>query len=164
MPGRTLTIRPARREDASALAAILNPIIARGGTTAYEEPVTGAYFEAIIDGLDPREIFNVAEAEGRIVGFQQVEAHEGLAEDVGDVATFVAIDAARGGIGGALAARTVAEARAKGWRALHACIRADNAGGLAFYERIGFRTDRIDPAVPLKDGTPVDRVRKLMKL
>lgn len=164
MTAGTLTVRPATRAEAEALAALINPIIARGGTTAHEEPMTPAYYEKIIDGLGPRDFFHVAEAEGRILGFQYVEAHDGLDPDTGDIATFVALDAARGGVGGALADRTILEARARGWRRLHAYIRADNEGGLAYYERIGFRTDRIDPAVPLKDGTPVDRVSKLMKL
>ena len=111
MKDQALRVRPVRREDASALAALINPIIARGGTTAREAPKSAAYFEALIDGLVPRDVFHVAEADGRIVGFQYVEAREALDEDTGDIATFVAIDAARGGIGQALAAMTIAEAR-----------------------------------------------------
>jgi hypothetical protein len=39
-------------------------------------------------------------------------------------------------------------------------IRADNIGGNAFYDRIGFVYHRVQRAVPLKDGTPVDRINK----
>jgi hypothetical protein len=44
--------------------------------------------------------------------------------------------------------------------AINATIRADNVGGLAFYSRLGFTDHGISRAVPLRDGTPVDRVSK----
>ena len=43
-------------------------------------------------------------------------------------------------------------------------IRADNLPGLAYYGRIGFTEyDRVT-GVPLSDGTPVDRIRKVYRL
>jgi hypothetical protein len=39
-------------------------------------------------------------------------------------------------------------------------IRADNIGGLAFYSALGFEDNGIHRAVPLRDGTPIDRVSK----
>ena len=69
-------------------------------------------------------------------------------------------DGAQRGVGTALFAETRARARALGLRAIDATIRADNAGGLAFYDRLGFVDHGVVPGVPLKDGTPIDRRTK----
>lgn len=159
-----VSIRLARPSDAAAMAALINPIIAKGGTTALEEPLDALHFERRIAGFPARDFAHVALDGDRLVGFQFVEAHQDLPDDMGDIATFVALGAARRGVGRALCAATFAEAKARGWRAVFAYIRADNAGGLAFYEKIGLRTDRIDEAVPLKTGAPVDRIGKVKAL
>ena len=57
-------------------------------------------------------------------------------------------------------AATLEAARAARVAVIDATIRADNTGGLAFYARQGFVDyDRL-VGVPLKDGTPMDRIRK----
>ena len=162
--GGAIAIRHVHIGDAPALCAVINPIIEKAGTTAYEEPCDPTYFEAMIAGFGPRDFLHVAEAQGRIVGFQICERHPELPDDTGDIASFVALDMVGTGVGQMLAAKTLAEARARGWRKLFAYIRGDNTGGLAYYDRIGFRTIRTDPGVPLKDGTPVDRVAKRLSL
>lgn len=159
-----VTIRHARPEDAEAMCAVINPIIARGGTTAHEAPWSPERMRELTENLEPGAFTLVAEAAGRVVGYQYVEPHPELDEDTGDIASFVAIDAAGMGVGRALAAATFAEARKNGLKRLHAYIRADNAGGLAYYESIGFRTIRVDAGVPLKNGTRVDRVAKIAEL
>ncbi|MEO0360595.1 MAG: GNAT family N-acetyltransferase [Pseudomonadota bacterium] len=156
-------VRAVGPADAPAMAALINPIIAKGGTTAYEDPLDAAYFEARIEALAPPFTGHVALAGGRLVGFQFCEPHSELPPDMGDMATFAALDATRG-VGSALFAATRTAAEAGGLRALQAYVRADNEGGLAYYEKAGFRTERIDPAVPLKDETPVDRVAKVLIL
>jgi hypothetical protein len=40
------------------------------------------------------------------------------------------------------------------------CGLTDNRVGLAFYEKMGFRTYETLRRVPLRDGTPVDRILK----
>ena len=159
-----VTVRHVTRADAAALCDVINPIIAKGGTTAHEDPHDTAYFEAKIDALGPRDFFHVAEADGRIVGMQYVQSHPDIDPDTGDIASFVSLDAAGTGVGKALAAATFREAKARGWRELHAYIRADNTGGLAYYESIGFETIRVDENRPLKSGTRVDRIAKLKSL
>jgi len=64
------------------------------------------------------------------------------------------------GVGTALFAATVVRAREVGLTAINATIRADNKGGLAFYTKMGFETYGIARGVPLRDGTPIDRVSK----
>jgi len=64
------------------------------------------------------------------------------------------------GVGTALFAVTRMRARELGLIAINAAIRVDNRSGLAFYEKMGFRTYRTLHDVPLSDGTPIDRVLK----
>ena len=68
------------------------------------------------------------------------------------------------GVGSALFRATRERALALGLTAINATIRADNAGGLAFYSRQGFRDHSVAKAVPLSDGTPVDRISKRYSL
>ena len=159
-----LNIRPATARDALALAKILNPIIKRGGTTAYEDPFDAAYFETMIANLGPRDTLFVAEDDGRVIGYQHLEASAKLPADVAAIASFVAIGTTAKGVGQAMAAETIRAAKAAGWREIDATIRADNVGGLAYYSRLGFQDHKVIAAVPLKDGTPVDRIAKRFSL
>lgn len=63
-----------------------------------------------------------------------------------------------------LCSRTRAEAGRLGLVALNATIRAGNETGLAYYASCGFEDYRIDRAMPLKDGRPVGRVSKVLRL
>jgi len=169
-------IRPARAADAPALCALLNRIIAIGGTTALETPLTPERFAAgFLEG--PRFLCCfVAEAEGEaeggagggesgaLLGFQALERSPKLPADWGDIATFAQVQPKVPGVGRALFAATRDQARALGLTAINATIRADNHGGLAFYGKMGFEDWKRDAAVPLQDGTPVDRVSKRYRL
>jgi GNAT superfamily N-acetyltransferase len=124
-----LVIRPVGQMDAQELSTLLNEIIARGGTTALEDPFEpSALADAMLTGPD--------------------------------IGTFARVGLTKKGVGSALFAAMQAEARNKGLTAINATIRADNSGGLAFYHRLGFVDHEIVRSVPLKDGTPVDRISK----
>jgi L-amino acid N-acyltransferase YncA len=161
-----LEVRPARPDDASDLADLLNQIIARGGTTALEEAFTpDALAEAYLTGPNVICCFvAVDRSSGRREGFQTLGRYPGLPDDIGDIGTFARVGGAQRGVGSALFAATRAEARRQGLTAINATIRADNAGGLAFYARVGFTDYAVRPAVPLKDGAPVDRISKRFPL
>jgi hypothetical protein len=47
-----------------------------------------------------------------------------------------------------------------GFLEINAQIRADNLPGMAYYAAMGFAPFDMVKAVPLKDGTPVDRMIK----
>ena len=153
-------IRPVRPEDAGELADLLNAIIARGGTTALEEPFTSEDLaETYLTG--PKVIccfVAVDRATGRLEGFQTLGRLATLPDDVGDIGTFARVDRTQRGIGSALFAATRDEARRRGLAAINATIRADNAGGLAFYGRMGFADHAVITAAPLKSGARVDRI------
>lgn len=159
-----LHIRPVQPGDAAELAILLNAIIARGGTTAFETPFTPEKLDlSYLTGPTVHCCF-VAEATSQLLGFQTLGTQPFLPTHVGDIATFTRLGGTQSGVGSALFAATTARARALGLTAINATIRGDNVGGLTFYSRIGFIDHEVVPAVPLKDGTPVDRVRKRYSL
>jgi L-amino acid N-acyltransferase YncA len=160
---KDIEVRPVRDTDAPELATILNEIISRGGTTALEEPFTpDALAKTLLIGPDVICCFAaVRRATHRLMGFQLLERSTGLPDYIGDIGTFVRVGLTQRGVGSTLFKATRTEAQRKKLQAINATIRADNIGGNAFYDRMGFVYHRVQRAVPLKDGTPVDRISKL---
>lgn len=160
----SLSVRPFRPRDEGALTLILNDIIAAGGTTAYEQPFTADRLRGYhLDG--PTVLCcHVALDGAEPAGFQVLNANPALPAGWGDIASFTRRDPPLRGAGTALFAATQARARALGLPVLNATIRADNVPGLAYYGKMGFRDYQVLRAVPLSDGTPVDRIRKRFDL
>lgn len=159
-------IRRARREDAPALAELLNAIIARGGTTALEELYSPEDLaDAYLVGPDVICCFVAVDAKtGTTEGFQTLGRDPSLPEGWGDIGTFARVGGTQRGIGTALFAATMEEARRQNLNGINATIRADNTGGLIFYSRMGFQDHSVTRNIPLRDGTPVDRVNKRYQL
>lgn len=161
MSVETLTVRPVTAADAAGLADLLNAVIAAGGTTALQEPFTPEALDAAyLTGPNVHCCFVAEDEDGTLLGFQTLGRYPGLPEDVGDIGTFARIGGTQRGIGSALFAATSKRAAELGLSAINATIRGDNSGGLAFYTKQGFVDHDVTPGVPLKDGTPVDRVHK----
>ena len=68
------------------------------------------------------------------------------------------------GAGRALFAKTLADCRARGGTAIIAKITADNASGLAYYARMGFRDWQVWKDDATRGGRPIDRVVKRFPL
>jgi L-amino acid N-acyltransferase YncA len=163
-----ITTRRAIPADAAEMAELLNEIIAEGGTTAHEVPFDIAKMDRRYISRPELISCIVAEEYGEIVGFQALywpsESTNEVPEGWAIIGTFTRLGRTGSGIGKALFAATRAAAKAAGVRTIDATIRADNAVGLIYYSRMGFSDyDRL-AAVPLNDGTPVDRVRKRFDL
>lgn len=158
-------IRPATLADVPAMVALLNHIIAKGGTTAHEVPYSEAKFAGTYLTDEGAIACLVAEApDGGLLGFQVLGYWPGLPDGWVDIGTFVA-EAARGtGTGAGLFTATRELARARGDVAINATIRADNALGLAYYDRCGFQDYATDPDYRLSDGTVVRRISKRFDL
>ncbi|MEZ5798216.1 MAG: GNAT family N-acetyltransferase [Paracoccaceae bacterium] len=159
-----MLIRPATAADVAGMTALLNAIIAIGGTTAHQRPKTEAQVLAdYVQGADALTCMVAVEG-GGVVGFQAVGRHEGLPAGWGDIGTFVQPGAQARGLGQALFAATRAAARDLGLIALNATIRADNRPGLAYYARIGFVDHARDADWALDDGRRVGRVSRRFDL
>lgn len=151
-----MIVRKANPGDAAAMAALLNRIIAIGGTTAHQVPkASDAVRRDYIDGPDCITAV-VAERDGAILGWQAVGWWQGDAH----IGTFVDPDIQAKGIGAALFAETLTGARLAGLKEIHASIRADNVPGLAYYARIGFVDDSVEPDFALNDGRKVGRINR----
>ncbi len=140
-----MKIRTLGEADASAVNAVLNPIIAQGGLTVMTAPISEADQIAYMQTLAARGVYLGAfeESAGKLLGVQSVEpaaAEEPAFAHVGDISTFVALDARRGGVGRRLFDATLEAAGACGYAKLIAVIRRDNPAALRYYAGIGFRT------------------------
>ena len=93
-----------------------------------------------------------------------IEPHDALPPDTCDIATFTQLEKTRIGIGSALFERSKTAARALGYAWINATIRADNPGGLAYYQSRGFEDYRIERDISLEDGTIIDKISKSYRL
>ena len=161
----SVEVRSVTSDDVSELTALINAIIARGGTTALETPFTPEGLDAAyLTGAEVWSCFVAVGPDGRLEGFQTLIRDDHYPADWGDIGTFTRVDGIQQGVGTALFAATRARARELGLAAINATIRADNSGGLAFYSKMGMEDYAVDRAKPLTDGTPVDRIRKRYSL
>ena len=160
-----ITVRPMMREDVGEACEVLNAIIAAGGTTALEIPFSEALFaQSYLDGPDKICCHVALGDQGAVAGFQWLGTHDALPEDCADIATFTRRNPVLRGAGRALFDETVKTAGALGFTAVNATIRADNALGLSYYEKMGFRDFSVAYGMPLRDGTPVNRISKRFDL
>lgn len=157
-----VTVRVAVPADAPAMCAVINPIIAAGGTTAHEQPFDSARMIAWNIAPPGLVCCMVAEVEGVIEGFQVLAQEDRLPAGWAGIGSFVRRQGL--GIGQHLWAATHKAALAAGVATIDATIRADNVPGLAYYSGLGFADYDVIRAVPLRDGRPVDRIRKRFDL
>jgi GNAT superfamily N-acetyltransferase len=164
----TIQTRDANDADAGALSALLNRIIEIGGTTAYQTPFTEARFADEFLNPSTRIACTLALCEDRPCGFQFLGRPTKDAYPTPEAWAFIASFVAPGmqghGIGRALWTGTLSAARSAGVQAIDATIRADNFAGLRFYSGLGFTEWDVIRGKPLRDGTPVDRIRKVFRL
>ena len=138
-----IRIRPVRVDDAEGVVQVLNPLILSGENTALDRVVTAEEEKTFINGFPVRGVFHVAERadDGVIVGFQNIEpfaTYTDALAHVGIIGTYVHHSGQRQGIGRLLFEATRLAAKEQGYEKFIAFVRADNAGGLAYYKRIGF--------------------------
>ena len=154
-----MKVRAAVPADGAQMCALLNEIIEIGGTTAAEDVLSLAAFHAhYFEGEGIVSQF-VAEQDGVILGFQKLNRLNG-SDEIADIATFARASNKVKGVGRALFEKTRTTALAAGFSQINARIRADNVPGMGYYAAMGFEPFDVVKAVPLKDGTPVDRMIK----
>ena len=154
-------VRPPIALDAPDMARLLNEIIEIGGTTAITRPVTGGDLKQWMASNTEQSAWHVALDENeKVVGFQWISPHPDLPAEACDVATFVQVGRTGLGIGSALFNATSAAAKQLGYVWINATIRADNSGGLTYYQSRGFRDWHFDEGVSLASGQIVDKISK----
>lgn len=156
-----IKVRRAMALDSGSMADLLNGIIEKGGTTALTRPVTAGDLKDWMSILPDRSAWHVAlNDDEEVVGFQWIQPHQQLPPEAVDVATFVQVGQSGLGIGSALFDATSKAARTLGFIWINATIRADNVGGLTYYQSRGFRDWHVDEGVILESGQVVDKISK----
>lgn len=154
-------VRRAGALDAKAMAALLNAIILKGGTTAFTNEITPDTIEGWFLRAPDQSVWHVAEDDtGSVLGFQSIEPHLQLPPEACDIATFVKVGQTGLGIGSKLFEASRKAASALGFNWINATIRADNTGGLAYYQSRGFETYARHPDQKLANGLVVAKVSK----
>lgn len=155
-----MIVRKALTKDTLAMTLLLNEIIAIGGTTAHQDPMSQETVQHyFVDGA-PTICCIVAEQEGQIIGWQAV----GWWREEPHIGSFVKPGIQAKGVGAQMFALTRDLAKAAGLTVIHASIRADNVPGLAYYAKMGFADYATDPHFTLNDGTVVGRIERRFDL
>lgn len=157
---REVIVRPARAEDHPAILAIWNPVIRDTAITfSSEEKTPGTLAAMIAERRAAGSEFFVAE-DGGILGFATYAQFRGGNGYVHakEHTVILAPSARRRGTGRALMTVVEEHARRGGAHTLFGGVSGENAAGIAFHERIGFRTVAVLPEVGRKFGRWLDLV------
>lgn len=147
-----MTIRPARPDDAPAVAAIYNEGIAGRQATFETRPREPG---EVLEWLDAGYPFLVAEDDdGAVVGFARVSRYSPRAayDGVGDHTVYVAAAARRRGIGCRLLVALCQEAERRGFHKLTSRVMAGNAASRAAHRKAGFFEVGVQPRHARLDG------------
>lgn len=151
--------------DLPDMARLLNEINSEGGTTAIARPVTG---DDLAEWMSFEPEWNAWHAaldqDEKVVGFQWIEPKETLPPEAADIATFVQIGQTGLGIGSKLFDATKKAAKELGYVWINANIRADNEGGLIYYQSRGFQDYGIIEGYEMANGQVVDKRLKRFDL
>lgn len=135
-----LTIRPARREDASALLAIYAPYIT-DSTVSFELTVpTEAEFAARIEQISQSYPYLVCEADGEIAGYAYAApfAERAAYQHSADLSLYIAPNYKRRGIGRMLYDALFEALRRQGVHMVYAVITGENEDSLRMHTALGF--------------------------
>lgn len=138
----TATLRPAREDDAAAIAAIYAHHVLRGVATFEETPPDAAEIaermRKILTGGLP---YIVAEAGGKVAGYAYASAWNDRSAYRWTVQDSIYIDDAlrRRGLGRALLGRLIEDCRALGMKQMMAGIGGGSPPSIALHAALGFR-------------------------
>lgn len=143
MNEKSVSIRPARREDVPAIVAMLADDHLGRARERVEDPIPAIYYQAFERvERDSNLTLVVAESEGRVVGCLQLAVLAGISSQGGirglleDVR--VASDCRSRGIGEQLVQWAIAEAKARGCNLVELLTHLSRVDAQRFYKRLGF--------------------------
>ncbi len=157
-----MIIRPAREDDAAALAAIYGHHVDHGLGTFEETPPSAAEMAARRAGVVARGLpYLVAEAEGQLLGFAYAApfrlraAYRYTVED----SVYVAPGAVGRGVGRALLGQVLEACAVLGVRQVVAVVGdSGNAASLALHRSLGFTDQGVGRSLGYKHGRWIDVV------
>lgn len=161
-----ITIRPAVREDASAMAEIYNQAVARSTATFDTEPETVEDRERWLEEhTAPQHPVLVAVRDDRVVGWASLSRYSSRCAYVATVEASAYIDENETGrgLGTALSEALLEAGRAGGVHAVLARICTENTASLAMSRKLGFFEVGVLREVGVKFGRSLD-VMMLEKL
>lgn len=160
-----ISVRQGGESDLRQTLDLLNEIIAIGGTTAITKPLSKEDLGDWLMSTPGKAIWHIAEdSDGTLLGFQWIGPWGDLPPEACEIGTFVKAGRTGLGIGSKLFDATKDAARAMGYDWIDAEIRADNEGGLAYYQSRGFEDYKRKDDVELDDGTIVAKCLKRYRL
>ena len=152
MNDKSVSIRPARREDVPAMIAMLADDHLGRARERVEDPLRASYYEAFARvERDPNLTLVVAESEGRVVGCLQLAVLSGISSQGGirglleDVR--VASDCRSRGIGEQLVQWAITEAKARGCNLVELLTHQTRVDAQRFYKRLGFTSSHVGMTV-----------------
>lgn len=153
-------IRHVRLSDAKAIANIYNIYVEESVISFEVEPLTEAAMRERIDAIASEFPYLVWEEQGTILGYCYAHPWKERAAYGRTLETtiYLAPDAKGSGIGTKLMRRLIDECRSVGYRALIACITADNEESVCFHQRLGFQKVSHFKSVGMKFGRWLDVV------
>ncbi|WP_299608334.1 GNAT family N-acetyltransferase [uncultured Tateyamaria sp.] len=156
-----INVRRAIALDAPSMAELLNTIIEEGGTTAITTKVSGDDLAQWM-AEKGRAAWHVAvDNAERVVGFQWIASGtDYLPPEAAEIATFVQVGQTGLGIGSKLFDATRNAAKDLGYTWINANIRADNEGGLIYYQSRGFQDYGRIEDYEMANGQKVDKILK----
>jgi phosphinothricin acetyltransferase len=133
-------IRNVKPEDVSAITGIYNHYVRESSATFETEPVTEGEMRNRILSISAHFPYLVDEENGVITGYCYAHPWKARAayQYTLETTVYLAPEFIGKGIGRLLMERLIEESRSSGFRALIACITAENESSCSFHERLGF--------------------------
>lgn len=155
-----ITLRPATEDDAEAIATIYNQGIEDRVATLETELRTGDERRQWLATRGPRHPVIVAEAKGRVAGWGSLNVFNPRKayEYVADFSVYIERGWRGKGVGNRLLTRLIELGRELGYHKLVLSAFPWNTGGMALYQKLGFRTVGVYKEQGKLDGRWVDTV------
>jgi L-amino acid N-acyltransferase YncA len=160
MSAAPYTVRLATGADAAAICEIYNQGIEDRVATLETELRTPEERAQWLASRDARHPVLVAEAGGRVVAWGSLNVYNPRAayRFVADFSIYVERSSRGKGVGRVLLTRLIELARERGYHKMVLSAFPTNTGGMALYERMGFRTVGIFEQQGWLDGRWVDTI------
>lgn len=155
-----IQIRAVQLSDAAAIAEIYHHYVAETTVSFELEPPTVEQMEERIRSISQAHPYYICEEAGRLLGYCYVHPWKDRQAycHTMEVTIYLRPDAKGHGLGSRLMETLLAECRRRDYRALIACITAENTASVAFHKRFGFEPVSYFKVVGQKFGRWLDVV------